>query len=239
MDVTQTGNQTNIRYDLPDDLSLPILPSMKYAYPDSVLMIFCKAPEPGQVKTRLMPELTADQAVKVHLELSVRTLELAVRSSLCPIQLWCAPSIEHPFFARAAAAYPLRLKQQRGRDLGERMHNAFRSELIRYSSAVLIGSDCPSFTMPDLTDALSAINGDCDAVLAPAEDGGYVLIGLTKPCWELFGQMPWGTAEVLAQTRKRIRQGGLRYRELKEQWDLDTTEDLLRYRKWLAAIDPT
>jgi rSAM/selenodomain-associated transferase 1 len=232
MGITQTGN-----------LSLrTIFPSrfpMKYVYPDSVLMIFCKAPQPGQVKTRLMPELTADQAAKVHLELSVRTLELAVRSSLCPIQLWCAPSVEHPFFAAAAASYPLRLKRQHGHDLGERMHNAFCSELTYYSSALLIGCDCPSLTEADLAEALDAVNRSCDAVLAPAEDGGYVLIGLTKPCQGLFDRMPWGTPEVLAQTRKRIRQSGLRYRELKEQWDLDTTEDLHRYRKWFSATDPT
>jgi rSAM/selenodomain-associated transferase 1 len=207
---------------------------MIYAYPDSVLMIFCKAPEPGRVKTRLMPELTADQAAKVHQELSIRTLEMAIRSSLCPVQLWCTPSIEHSFFTAAAATYPLRLKQQQGCGLGERMHLAFRSELAHYASALLIGCDCPSLTETDLGEALSAVNRDCDAVSSPAEDGGYVLIGLTRPCGELFSNMPWGTAEVLERTRARIRQSGLRYRELKPQWDVDTTEDLHRYRKLSA-----
>lgn len=207
---------------------------MTYAYPDSVLMIFCKAPEPGRVKTRLMPELTAEQAAELHQELGIRTLELAARSSLCPIQLWCAPSTGHPFFTEAAAAYPLRLKQQRGRDLGERMHRAFRSELARYANALLIGCDCPSLTAADLAEALEAINRDCDAVLSPAEDGGYVLIGLIRPCPELFDAMPWGTAQVLEQTRTRIRRNHLRCRELKEQWDVDTAEDLLRFRKQTA-----
>lgn len=204
---------------------------MKYAYPDSVLMIFCKAPEPGRVKTRLIPELTAEQAAKLHLELSVGILELAVRSALCPIQLWCAPSAGHSFFTEAATTYPLRLKQQRGRDLGERMHRAFRSELAHYACAVLIGCDCPSLTAADLEEALEALNRDCDAVLSPAEDGGYVLIGLTRPCSDLFDAMPWGTAEVLDQTRQRICRSGLRCRELKEQWDVDTIEDLLRYKQ--------
>lgn len=203
---------------------------MKYTYPDSVLMIFCKAPVPGRVKTRLLPELTAEEAVKLHIELSVRTLKLAIRSSLCPVQLWCAPTTGHSFFTEAAAIYPLRLMQQRGRDLGERMHRAFRSALAHYSSAVLIGCDCPSLTEADLAEALRAVNRDCDAVLSPAEDGGYVLIGLNRPCNGLFDTMPWGTGDVLEQTRARIRQSGLRYRELKEQWDLDTIEDLLRYR---------
>lgn len=214
---------------------------MNHVYPDSILMIFCKAPVPGQVKTRLTPKLNLDQAAALHIELSVRTLELATGSQLCPVQLWCAPSVDHPFFVATAAAYPLTLKEQRGGDLGERMHNAFCSELASYSSALIMGCDCPSITKTDLSDALNAINRDCDSdmVLAPAEDGGYVMIGMKRPCPELFVDMPWGTAQILQQTRSRIRQSGLRCRELKKQWDLDTPEDLRRYKKLLAAASRT
>lgn len=193
-------------------------------------MIFCKAPVPGQVKTRLMPELTAEQAAEIHIELSVRTLELATQNNLCPVQLWCTPTTDQPFFMASAATYPLVLQQQQGIDLGERMHRAYCLVLSTYSHALLIGCDCPSLTERDLEEALTALNREKCCVLAPAEDGGYVLMGLNQPHPELFDNIPWGTARVLNETRARIKQFNLRYHELKEQWDLDMPKDLARYR---------
>ncbi|MDO9269812.1 MAG: TIGR04282 family arsenosugar biosynthesis glycosyltransferase [Methylobacter sp.] len=203
---------------------------MTYKYPNSVLMIFCKAPIPGQVKTRLIPELTAEQASELHIELSIKTLQRAINSRLCPVQLWCSPTIDHAFFTASAATYPISLRQQQGADLGERMHHAFCSALADYSHALLMGCDCPSLTEQDLEQALTALNQDNEVALAPAEDGGYVLIGLSRPHPELFDNMPWGTARVLDQTRNRIERYKLRHCELSEQWDLDTPEDLERYR---------
>jgi rSAM/selenodomain-associated transferase 1 len=203
---------------------------MVYKYPEAKLMIFCKAPVPGQVKTRLIPELTAEQAAEIHIELSVRTLELATQNNLCPVQLWCTPTTNHPFFMASASTYPLVLQQQQGIDLGERMHRAYCLALSACSHALLIGCDCPSLTEGDLEEALTALNQEKYCVLAPAEDGGYVLIGLNQPHPELFDNIPWGTARVLNETRARIKQFNLRYHELKEQWDLDTPKDLARYR---------
>ncbi|MEE7626281.1 TIGR04282 family arsenosugar biosynthesis glycosyltransferase [Methylobacter sp. Wu8] len=204
---------------------------MTYKYPDAVLMIFCKAPVPGQVKTRLIPQLTAGQAAELHIELSTKTLQRAVQSNLCPVQLWCAPATEHLFFTESAANYPLVLRQQQGADLGERMHHAFCSAFADYSIALLIGCDCPSLTGQDLEQALTALNRGNEVVLAPAEDGGYVLIGFNRPQPELFDNMPWGTSRVLDETRDRIARHRLRHHELREQWDLDTPEDLERYRQ--------
>lgn len=209
---------------------------MTYQYPDTVLMIFCKAPVPGQVKTRLSPPLTAAQAAGIHIELSETTLKRATQGRLCPVQLWCAPSIDDDFFSASAAAYGLALRQQQGSDLGERMHRAFESALATYSHALLMGCDCPSLTGPDLEQAVTALRQDHDLVLAPAEDGGYVMIGLNRPCPELFTDMHWGTSQVLEQTRTRIKQLHFRHHELEEQWDVDTVEDLARYRASLISI---
>ncbi|MFA6162917.1 MAG: TIGR04282 family arsenosugar biosynthesis glycosyltransferase [Methylobacter sp.] len=203
---------------------------MNYKYPDAVLMIFCKAPIPGQVKTRLIPELTAEQAAELHIELSIKTLQRAVQSNLCPVQLWCTPTTDHDFFTASKTAYSLVLKQQQGANLGERMLHAFCSALADYSHALLMGCDCPSLTEQDLEQALTALSQENEVVLAPAEDGGYVMIGLNQPHPELFDSMPWGTARVLNQTRGRIKLHKLRHHELSEQWDLDTPEDLERYR---------
>jgi rSAM/selenodomain-associated transferase 1 len=201
-----------------------------YLFPDAVLLVFCKAPVAGHVKTRLMTELTAEQARKIHIELSEATLTLAVQSRLCPVQLWCAPSTDHPFFTALATSYQLPLLPQQGANLGGRMNHAFCSALMRYSKALIIGCDCPSLTKQDLEQALTALHQGNELVLAPAEDGGYVLMGLIQPHPELFIEMPWGTDRVLEQTRQRIRQFNLISHELRQQWDVDTPLDLARYR---------
>ncbi len=210
---------------------------MTYQYPDAVLMIFCKAPVAGQVKTRLTPALSAQQAVDVHIELSTRTLRLATQSQLCPVELWCAPSTQHAFFTAVSASYPLVLRQQQGADLGARMLGAFCAAFELYDHALLMGCDCPSLSQGDLEDALKALSQNSDSVLAPAEDGGYVMIGLNQAQPELFVDMPWGTPQVLAQTRARISTLNLRHHELRQQWDVDTPEDLARYCSLKHASD--
>lgn len=201
---------------------------MDYLYPDAVLLIFCKAPIAGQVKTRLMPTLTAEQAKDVHIELSQNTFKKVTQQPLCPVQLWCTPSIDHAFFIQAQHDYPLTLWLQQGNDLGERMNHALCTALKSYQRAVLIGCDSPSLNSQDLATAIDALN-QVTAVFAPAEDGGYVLIGLNRPQAELFVTMPWGSKLLMAETRARCQQHSIVYHELAEQWDVDTAEDLARY----------
>lgn len=203
-------------------------------HPDTVLMVFCKAPVPGQVKTRLIGELTAEQAAHVHIELTTRTLQLAVANALCPVELWCAPSIHHEFFTDAVSRYGVGLYAQEGEGLGERLQHAFNSALSRYSHALALGCDCPSLSATDLAAAVNALEEPNDCVLAPAEDGGYVLIGLNHIHPELFTNINWGTGKVLEQTRAAIEQLGLTCRELATQWDLDTPKELARYRAQTA-----
>jgi uncharacterized protein len=208
---------------------------MTYLFPDSVLLIFCKAPVTGQVKTRLQPALTDEQAVATHRQLTLMTLERAFQQPLCPVVLYCAPDCAHPFFRQCADEYPLTLTTQRGKDLGKRMHLALTDALFRYRHAVLVGCDCPSLTADDLRQALQALKDGSDCVIAPAEDGGYVLIGLNAPQPGLFDDMDWGTDSVMAETHYRVVKAGLSLHELGMQWDVDTIEDWKRY---LSAQNP-
>jgi uncharacterized protein len=201
-----------------------------YQYPDAVIMVFCKAPIPGQVKTRLMPHLTGEEAAQLHCELTEKTLYTATKNNLCEVQLWCAPTIEHAFFTVLPQKYSVELFVQQGIDLGERMHQAFCQALARYHTAIIIGCDCPSLTANDIEQAISQLAQDKQCVLAPAEDGGYVLIGLKQPQPILFEEMPWGTSEVLELTRAKLQNLNFDYHELNRQWDLDTLDDLKRYR---------
>lgn len=202
---------------------------MTYLFLDSVLLIFCKAPIAGQVKTRLQPSLTAEQAVAVHRQLARLTLDRAFQQPLCEVKLYCAPDTRHKFFRQCAKDYPLTLATQLGDDVGERMRHAFSAALSRYRHAILIGCDCPSLTVGDVQQALMALKNGKDVVIAPAEDGGYVLIGLSAPQPVLFENMSWSNGKVMAETRNRTIQASLDVHELTMQWDVDVAEDWARY----------
>ncbi len=202
---------------------------MTTLFPDSVLLVFCKAPIDGQVKTRLQPALTASEATLAHRQLTRLTLARAFQKPLCEVQLYCSPDTSHVFFGECAEDYPLTLFTQRGDDLGERMLNALSDALARHPHALLIGCDCPSLSVDDLQHALSVLQNGWDAVIAPAEDGGYVLIGLNAPQPVLFENMAWGGPTVMAETRHRAKKASLAVHELAMQWDVDTVEDWARY----------
>ena len=202
---------------------------MDYQYPNAVIQVFCKAPIAGHVKTRLMPELTAIQAAEVHQKLTRRTLELLTSSRLCPIQLCCTPSISHPFFIEMSQIYSLITSLQSSGDLGERMYHSFNSCLGTFKHALLIGCDCVSLTQKDLANALKTLTTDHNMVLAPAEDGGYCLIGMNSPQENIFTDIYWGTSKVLKQTRAKIKTSGLNCLELRTQWDVDNYTDYLRF----------
>ncbi len=109
------------------------------------------------------------------------------------------------------------------------MHNALARALRRHRPVILVGTDCPELTAADLRRAARLLCGGCDAVLAPAEDGGYALIGLRKVSAELFSGIVWGGPDVYAQTAKKLARTGYRWRALRTVWDLDRPADLERY----------
>lgn len=112
-----------------------------------------------------------------------------------------------------------------------RMHHALAMTLdAGCALALLIGTDCPVLTPSYLCSAMDALNRGADVVLAPAEDGGYALIGLRRPQPQIFKDIPWGSEAVLQTTRERIREAGLAGHELSVVWDLDRPQDLARYR---------
>jgi len=111
------------------------------------------------------------------------------------------------------------------------MYRAFKRALHCHPYAVLIGSDCPALRPTDLRAAARALREGADAVLSPAEDGGYALIGLKRVSRRLFAGVDWGGSDVLAQTRRRLTRLRWRWKELRTVWDVDWPEDVLRLRK--------
>ena len=203
-------------------------------YPQARLLIFTKAPVPGQVKSRLIPTLGAEGAARLQRRLTRRLVEMMVESGVCPVELWVAPDAGHPLFDDLKQRYGLPIHVQRGRDLGERMAMACAEALGRADRVVLIGSDSPPLTPAAIGRALAELQW-VDAVLGPAEDGGYVLLALKRAEPALFERMPWSTERVAELTRERMHALDWRWRELPESWDLDRPEDLPRLWEYLGA----
>ncbi len=187
------------------------------------LLVFAKAPRPGRVKTRLAGVLGPEGAARLHAALVERTLSLATALPW-PVELWCHPDASHPLFARwAARGVPLRV--QEGAGLGERMAAALEQALARGGPALLLGCDCPGLQEEDLRQALRCLE-EREAVLGPAEDGGYWLIGLRAMDRRLFQGLAWGGPRVLAATLARLASLGWRCALLPPRPDLDRPADL-------------
>jgi len=144
------------------------------------------------------------------------------------VTLWVAGDRSHPYIAEAVVRHEVAVDEQQGADLGERMHHAFVASFTATAAPlVLIGTDCPQLTSDDLAAAVAAL-ADHDAVIQPASDGGYVLIGLRRPQPRLFASIEWGGPRVLQQTEARIAELGLRRSLRPVRDDLDTVADLER-----------
>lgn len=189
------------------------------------ILVFAKAPIPGLVKSRLIPALGAEGAADLHRALTRQTLETAAQAGAA-VELWCYPDTTHPFFQDCAQRFALTLHVQQGDGLGRRMLHAARHSLDHGAYPILIGTDCPSLTASDLREALAALAQGADAVLGPAADGGYYLLGLKQAARTLFTDMPWGTAQVLAETRQRLQHLAWHWHELPTKRDIDEPDDL-------------
>ncbi|MGH7261546.1 MAG: TIGR04282 family arsenosugar biosynthesis glycosyltransferase [Nitrospiraceae bacterium] len=201
-------------------------PDALRARSDSALIIFAKAPIPGQVKTRLCPPLTPDEAASLHGSVVLDMLERSRGLSSMDRFVACFPSPDHVFFKILEERHGVRLIAQTGEDLGARMASALADIFAQgYRRALVIGTDLPTLPGSLFGEALALLDTH-DLVLGPAQDGGYYLIGLRKPAPELFVGIPWSTDRVLALTQTKASAAGLKTALLQVRRDIDTVEDL-------------
>ena len=200
-----------------------------YKYPDAVVLVFAKAPVPGNVNTRLIPDIGVEAATNLQAELIHSRLKNLQQKKLCATQLWCSPDVEHEFF-QDCKKYGVDLFVQHGEDLGARMSSAIKGSLSVYKRVVLIGTDAPSLTLDQIEHAIQQL-AEKDVVIGPADDGGYVLIGMSQHSHAVFQSIHWGSEKVLAATREKIQQNSLSSFELESCWDIDRVEDYRRYKK--------
>ncbi len=207
------------------------------------LVVFARYPEPGQCKTRLIGELSAQQAADIQRSMTEHTLEQCRRfasQTPCDIHVWCTGN--HTDAMRTLYGDDLHYHLQPDGDLGQRMRHAFESGFAAgHEQIVAIGTDCATL-QTDLIHASYRQLNDHASVLAPAADGGYVLIGLSSPTVNrqskecslgaFFEQIDWGTSRVLTQSVERATQAGISLALLPEQRDVDHPADL---EAWYAT----
>jgi rSAM/selenodomain-associated transferase 1 len=194
--------------------------------PSSAIIVFAKAPVAGQVKTRLCPPLTPDEAASLHGSLILDILERCQSLPGYDRILAGTPFPHHPFFRAMEARFKIPVWDQVGDDLGARMASVFKKGLgSPYRSAVVIGADIPGISGSLLTLAMKSLQ-DHDVVLGPTVDGGYYLIGLQSFVPDLFENIPWSTNQVYTLTEQKINALGLSLKILPMLRDLDTVEDL-------------
>lgn len=202
-------------------------------FPESVILIFAKAPISGYVKTRLIPHIGESAAAETYRFLLYRLVNELTTEKFANTEFWCMPDIGHPDFTHIQSILNCSLYNQVGDDLGQRMSHAVDKAFQCYRYVILIGIDCPNLSTDYLKQALFLLKEGSDAVVGPAEDGGYVLLGLTKTVACLFERIPWGTHEVLEMTRSCFQMNGWKWHELPKMWDVDRPEDLAKLEKLL------
>ncbi len=189
------------------------------------LHLLARSPIPGRVKTRLIPVLGEEGACDLQRLLLEHALQLPVEG-FSQRFLWLDDNPDADLQTLADELGWTLVEQPAG-DLGERMRRIAVLGLADSDAVVLIGNDCPALDGQYLDAACAALH-EQPVVLGPAEDGGYVLLGLRRVDPALFHAMPWGTDRVLALTRDRLQQLDWSHRILPTLWDVDRPEDLPR-----------
>jgi rSAM/selenodomain-associated transferase 1 len=190
--------------------------------------VFTRVPVPGATKTRLIPLLGAQGAARAHVQLLHMALQAAGEACPGAVTVFVAGEVQALALPVQAPALPLRA--QVDGDLGARMRAALEWQWGAHEQALVIGSDCAVLTAGVLREAARALRRH-DLVFVPAEDGGYVLVGAhrgTPRLAEVFRAVPWSSAAVMAVTRQRVREAGLRHAELATLWDVDEPADWQR-----------
>jgi rSAM/selenodomain-associated transferase 1 len=187
------------------------------------LGVFVKEPISGQVKTRLTPPLTSDQAADLYRAALHETVERVQTAGFDVVLFY---SGGEAYFETAFPELP-RIRQSDG-DLGERLVKALdQLHQGRPAAAALIGSDSPDLPLKQIDTAFMALQEN-DVVTIPASDGGYILIGTRQIQPQVFQGIDWSTEKVLAQTRQRAVEAGLDYAERGGWEDVDDINSLQR-----------
>lgn len=189
------------------------------------LIIFAKEPEKGKVKTRLSSCLSDAQALNLYKAFLKDTISIA-RKINCEekILAYEAGSKQPEYLHKVASRF--RFYKQKGMNLGEKLHNAFKFAGSNGAErTIVIGSDSPALPAERIADAFAYLNMN-DLVIGPSIDGGYYLIGLKRPCPELFRGITWSSETVMGDTVKKAKTLNKTIAILRKYYDVDDSYSL-------------
>lgn len=189
-----------------------------------ILIVFAKEPKEGRVKTRLASHLSQQECLMLYKELLKNTVGLA-RKVKYSRRIMAYDSNNHsvPFLKKIASDFEF--YKQKGKNLGARMFDAFKTFITNGANVVIIGSDSPNLPGSYIDRAFDELSKN-DIVLGPAYDGGYYLIGLRKPCKEIFEDIKWSSSSVFEKTLEKAVNLKKKVAVLDFWYDVDTPEDL-------------
>ena len=195
-----------------------------------LVQIFTRTPEPGKCKTRLakiMGDEVAAQIQSLMLDYLIKTVQ---ESELCDLEIWFHGSKD--YFSR----YPkITIHEQVAGSLGDRMEFAMNKGLQEYNTTIIVGSDCVGLSQELLVQAVNLLEQN-DVVIAPSNDGGYCLIGSSRPGLPMFNLSEWSHGQVFSDTMNLLRNAQLTTGILTKVLDVDTRDDLevslSSYKAW-------
>ena len=213
----------------------------------TTLIVFVKNPIPGAVKTRLQTRYAPDQVAALYTafvrDVLARAERIDIDQRVIAFDPPDAESEVRALFGGGIEAQWQYVPQVQD-DLGARMREALVQQLdAGASAAVLIGTDIPSLPTRHIIQAFDLLRAK-DVVLGPSTDGGYYLVGISKPMPEIFEDVEWSTSSVLAQTIDRVQRAGHTLGLVPPYFDVDTPDELdfllahARATKLATGIDP-
>jgi hypothetical protein len=197
-----------------------------------LLQVFAREPVAGTVKTRLAAAIGVERATFTYRALTDVTLRHArvahAEGIVAGVEIWCTPSPDSPWFQNCAVTGAASLHVQPEGDLDARMRAALTAGLTRADGVLLIGTDCPVLGASALA-AAAAMLATHDAVLTPAEDGGFVLVGARVPL--AFDDVRMSTPFAALDARAAFNRMGIRCGLLPTLWDVDEAADFDRWQR--------
>ena len=195
---------------------------------DKHLIIFIKNPELGKAKTRIAKTMGDEKALSIYKELLQHTLDTTLKVDCHRNLFYSAHVNKEDQWSEKDFLKQLQIEG----GLGDKIRDAFQRVMKTADSCLIIGSDCGDMSEDILNQAFTALQSH-DVVLGPTFDGGYYLLGVSKPDLELFDGVAWSTETVYDQTIEKVKAANATYFELPKLHDIDYEEDYLRWKNYL------
>ncbi len=188
------------------------------------LLVFARAPRPGEVKSRLAADIGDEEAARLYATMGRGIVKQVADGSYRTIVVHDPPEAGQEI-ANWLGDLSYELRPQQVGDLGERLTAAIHDAFLESDRVVVIGTDSPEITSAVIEEAFIRLHR-CDLVIGPSFDGGFYLLGVTTPIPSLLREVPWSSGNEREEVLRRARMRDLDIQQMSPRIDVDTVEDL-------------